>query len=147
MYQGLIACSIVGMVFAGLAAILLIVNAYQIEKVAPAKTEQLLQMQKQFDLQPNHETLAGQIRALDAQIRKDELRRQRFGQTGVIYLVVSLVVGIGSMTAARMMLSPAPAIPTHPICIGQSVQRAMQVRTSTTIVCAVIAAAALFAVL
>ncbi len=147
LYQGLMGAATVAVVFAAIAAALLVMNAYAIEKVAPQKARQLSEMQKQFDLRPNDEVLAGQIRSLDAQIRRDELRRQHFGFTGVIYLVVSLLAAVLSIAAARLMLSPAPAIPTQPICSGQTIYRAMQVRMATTVVCVVIAAVALFTIL
>jgi outer membrane protein assembly factor BamB len=108
---------------------------------------ELREMEKQFDLRPNDQGLAGQIRALDAQIRRDELRCQYFGGAGAIYLVASLLAAVGSFAAARLMLSPAPAIPTQPACSGETIRRAMQIRTATTVVCAVIGAIALFAIL
>jgi outer membrane protein assembly factor BamB len=147
LYQGLMGMATVAAVFALIAAALLALNAYSIEKVAPQKAGQLQEMQKQFDLRPNDEALAGQVRALDVQIRRDELRRQHFGEAGVIYLIVSLFVTVGSFTTARLMLGPAPAVPTQPVCSGETIARAMQVRTATTVVCAVIAAVGLFAIL
>jgi outer membrane protein assembly factor BamB len=147
LYQGLMGAATVAAIFALIVAVLLVMNAYSIEKVAPQKAKQLEEMQKQFDLRPNDEALAGQIRTLDAQIRRDELRCQYFGGAGAIYLIVSLLVGAGSFTLARLMLSPAPVVPTEPVCSGQTIARAMQVRTGTTVVCAVIAAIALFAIL
>jgi outer membrane protein assembly factor BamB len=150
LYQGLMGGSIAAMVFAGIAAALLIANVYSIEAVAPQKAGQLSEMEKQFDTQPNNPDISGlaeQIRTFDAQIRRDELRRQRFAQTGAIYFIVSLLAGVGSFTAARLMLRPAPAIPTQPVCPGQSIQRAMQVRMATTVVCVVIASVAMYAIL
>jgi hypothetical protein len=73
LYQGLMGAATVAVVFAAIAAALLVMNAYAIEKIMPQKARQLSEMQKQFDLCPNDEVLAGQIRLLDAQIRRDEL--------------------------------------------------------------------------
>jgi outer membrane protein assembly factor BamB len=144
LYQGLMGAATVAAVFAVIAAALLAVNAYSIETAAPQKAGQLSAMEKQFDVQPNNEKLAEQIRTLDAQIRRDELRRQHFGHTGAIYFIVCLLAGAGSFAAARLMLSPAPAIPTQPVCSGESIRRAVQARTAVTVVLAVIAATGLF---
>jgi outer membrane protein assembly factor BamB len=64
-----------------------------------------------------------------------------------VYFIVSLLAAVGSFTTARLMLSPAPVVPTQPVCSGETIARAIQVRTATTVVCAVIAAVALFAIL
>jgi outer membrane protein assembly factor BamB len=147
LYQALTATATVAAVFAAIAAVLLIANAYRIQKTIPQKTKELSRMQKQFDLRPNDEALAGQIRTLDAQVRREELRRQHFGHAGAIYLVASLLAAAGSFAITRLMLSPAPSIPTQPICTGESIRRAMQIRTAMTVVCAVIGSVALFAIL
>ena len=144
LFQGLMGTATVASVFAAIAAVLLIVNAYYNEKVIPQIDEQLHQLQKQFDLRPSDETLAGQIRTLDAKLRRDELRCQEFGQTGAVYFIVSLLVSAAAFAIARLMLRPSPTVPTGAVCSGLSVQRAMQVRTATTIICAVIAAVALY---
>ncbi len=104
-------------------------------------------MEKQFDSRQNDETLAGQIRDFDAQVRRDALRRQRFAHTGTMYLVGSLIVSAGCFLAGRMMLRPSPAIPAQPVCVGQQVGQAMQVRMAVTVVLAVVASVGLYVIL
>ncbi len=144
LYQGLIGGAVVAAVFAGIAVALLMTNAYQLRVIGPQRAEQLQTMQKQFDSRPNDETLAGQIRTLDVQIRRDTLRQQRFVQTGTVYLVVSVLIAAAGFAATRLMLRPAPVIPTRPVCGGDVIRRAMQVRMAVTIAFVIIAAAGLY---
>lgn len=147
MYQGLMGAAVVAAVFAGLAAMLLMVNAYQVQVVEPRQAGQLREMEKQFDARANDEALAGQIRDFDAQVRRDALRRQQFAHTGAMYLVSSLIVSAGCFLAGRMMLRPSPVIPARPVCAGQQVHQAVQVRMAVTVVLAVVASAGLYAIL
>jgi outer membrane protein assembly factor BamB len=147
MYQGLMGGAVVAVVFAGLAAALLAVNAYQIRVVEPRQAAQLRGMEKQFDARANDEALAGRVRDFDAQVRRDALRWQQFAHTGAIYLVGSLIVSAGCFLAGRMLLRPSPVIPARPVCAGQQVRQAMQVRMAVTVALAIIASAGLYAIL
>jgi outer membrane protein assembly factor BamB len=146
-YQGLMGGAVAAAVFAGLAAALLAVNAYQIWVVEPRQAGHLLEMEKQFDTRPNDEALAGRIRDFDAQVRRDALRRQQFAHTGAMYLVGSLIVSAGCFLAGRMLLRPSPVIPAQPVCAGLQMRQAIQVRMAVTVVLAVVASAGLYAVL
>jgi outer membrane protein assembly factor BamB len=146
-YQGLMGGAVVAAVFAALAAMLVAVNSYQIRNIEPRQAGQLREMEKQFDARANDVALAGQIRELDARIRRDALRRQQFAHAGTMYLVGSLIVSAGCFLAGRMMLRPSPVVSTQPACTGMQVHQAMQVRMAVTVVLAVVASAGLYAVL
>ena len=147
LYRGLIRCFVAAGAFAVMTAALLLVNVYYSEKIDTQNVKQLQKMQRQYDSRPYSEALAGKIRAFDARIRRDALRRRGFGQVGAVYCIVGLVTAVGCFLIARMMLRPEPTIPKQPICAGEFLQWAKQTRIAIAITAAIIAAVGLFFVL
>jgi hypothetical protein len=144
LYRGLMRCFIVAGVFAVIAAALLLVNAYYIETIDGQRVKQLQELQLQYDAQPQSDALAKKIRAFDARIRRDALRRQGFGQVGAVYFIVGIVSAFTCLLITRMMLQPEPIIPKQPICAGEFIVWAKQTRITVAAVAAVIAAVGLF---
>lgn len=147
LYQGLMGAAVVAAVFAGIAAVLLAIAGYQITVVAPQKAADLLNMQQELQTRSYDETLINQIRTLDEQIRRDELRRQRFIGTGGLYFAGSMVIAVICFLATRLMLSPAPTIPAEEPCTGQQIQDAARVRFAVTVATVILAAGGLYVIL
>ncbi len=146
-YQGLIGAAIVAAVFAAIAAALLATTSYQITFEAPKQALKLHAMQEQLQARLFDEALTGQIRMLDEHIRRDELRCQRFIETGGLYFAGSTLIAVVCFMATRLMLRPAPIIPTEEPCSGLQIQQAMRVRLVVTIAMISLAAAGLYVIL
>ncbi|MEN6306719.1 MAG: PQQ-binding-like beta-propeller repeat protein [Anaerohalosphaeraceae bacterium] len=144
LYQGLMGCSVVATALGVVAAVLLAVAGYQIRVTDPAQAEMLQKMKEQLQTRSSDEALAGQIRDLDALVRRNELRRQQFIHTGTIYLAGSIIVAAVCFIAARSMLKPAPVVPTADTCPAEQIQRARQTRLAVTVTLAVLGAVGLY---
>jgi hypothetical protein len=100
-------------------------------------------MRKKYEARPHKDALAQKIRVLDVQIRRDELGRQRFGQTGKVYFAAGILTAVVCLLVAKMLLRPEPVIPKKPLCAGDFSGNARNTRIAVAAVAAVIAASGL----
>ena len=147
LYRGLMRSFIVAGAFAAIAAALLLMNVYYIDTIDKRQVKQLQELQLHYESQPQSDAIARRIRAFDARIRRDALRRQHFGQVGAVYCIVGIVAAFACFLIAKMMLQPEPAIPKQPVCAGEFLVWAKQTRIAVATAAAAIAAAGLFFVL
>jgi outer membrane protein assembly factor BamB len=147
LYQGLIGAAVVAAVFAVIAAVLLAITGYRITGEAPKQAGKLRAMQEQLQTRSFDAALTEQIRTVDEQIRRDELRCQRFIETGGLYFAGSTLVAVICFMATRVMLRPAPIIPAEESCSGLQIQQAMRVRLAVTVVVVLLAATGLYVIL
>jgi len=144
LYRGLTIGAGVTAVFAVIMAVFLLFNNYHIEKDFPENAKQLKKLQRQYKANPDNNAVVEQLRSLDAKVKHDELRRQRFGQTGSVFFTIGIIISAMCLLTARMLLHPEPKIPDQPICSGEFIQKAMQTRIALSIACAVIFAVGVF---
>lgn len=147
LYQGLIGAAIVAAMFAAIAAVLLAMTSYHLALKAPKQAARLHNMQEQLQTRSFDELLTEQIRRLDEQIRRDELRRQRFIETGGLYFAGSTLVAVVCFMTTRLMLRPSPTISAEEPCPGLQIQQAMRVRLAVTVVMILLAAGGLYVIL
>lgn len=107
-YQSAVGIAIVAAIFSVFIAVLLAVNAYHMTATDPARSVQLEKMREQAKQYPADDVLAQEIQQLDTNLRRDQFARLYFSQRGMLLLVVTVVLLVGSVIWAK---SHRPGLP------------------------------------
>ena len=127
-YQTARRTAIVGAVFTGVFAILLVANVIGIAVIGPARESRLDALKLRVQKEPDNETLLEEIRQLDLKIRRGRLWRWEFGRkAGYILLASVLVFLVGAKLAS--LLATEPPRPREVADVGETqIKTARQAR-------------------
>ena len=124
---------------------LFVLNYLQIKLLDPMRTERLENLKVQLLEQPKNEQLISEIRQLDLQLRKDEIRRVKFSQRGALLLLGGIVVFLIGIKSAKVLKEKLPSLP--PVVTDQQerqIRQAILTRWVTVASLAVLVLAVLF---
>lgn len=143
-YQSAVGIAIVAAVFSVFIAVLLAVNAYHMKVADPARSVQLETMKEQAKQYPTDEVLAQEIQQFDTNLRRDQFARLYFSQRGMLLLVVTLVLLVGSVMLAKSHRSGLPQPAPQADRKSEQIQHASRARLALSIGLIVLCSGALF---